>query len=356
MLGWTIVGRSWERALDVAGMRLADIAARVGGTLEGDGTVEIHGVSSIEEPVAGTLTFLADAKHAARVAGLPVAAILLPLDGPPIALPAIRVTNPYLAFVELVEIFHPAAPIVPGIHPTAVIAPTARLGANASIGPYAVVGDGAVLGADCVLHAGVVVYPRATIGARFTAYARVVVREDVRIGDRVTVHAGAVIGSDGFGYLPAASGIRKIPQVGTVVIEDDVEIGANATVDRAALGATTIGRGTKIDNLVMVAHGCQLGPYCLLAGQVGLAGGTTLGTGVMLGGQVGSAGHLKIGDGAKVAAKSGIHNDLDAAGTYGGIPAVEIRQWRRAMSALARLPELLRRMRRLEQRAGLEDD
>ena len=336
-------------------MRLADIAARVGGTLDGDGTVEIHGVSSIEEPIPGTLTFLADAKHAGRVAGLEVAAILLPLDGPAVSLPAVRVTNPYLAFVDLVEVFHPLAPIEPGIHPTAVIAPTARLGANASIGPHAVVGDGVVVGPDCVLHAGVVVYPRATIGARFTAYARAVVREDVRIGDRVTVHAGAVIGSDGFGYLPGTSGIRKIPQVGTVVIEDDVEIGANTTVDRAALGATTIGRGTKIDNLVMVAHGSRIGPYCLLAAQVGLAGGTTLGTGVMLGGQVGSAGHLTIGDGVKVAAQSGIHGDLEAGGTYGGYPAVPMPQWRRAMAAVAKLPTLLRRVRRLERRSGIDE-
>jgi UDP-3-O-[3-hydroxymyristoyl] glucosamine N-acyltransferase len=336
-------------------MRLADIAARVGGTLEGDGTVEIHGLSSIEDPIPGTLTFLADAKHAARLAGLPVAAILLPFDGPAVSMPAVRVTNPYLAFVEMVEAFHPPAAIEPGIHPTAVVSPTARLGANASIGAYAVVGEDVVVGPDCVLHAGVVLYPRVRIGARFTAYARAIVREDVRIGDRVTVHAGAVVGSDGFGYLPGPSGIRKIPQVGTVVIEDDVEIGANATIDRAALGATTIGRGTKIDNLVMVAHGCRIGPHCLLAAQTGLAGGTIVGTGVMMGGQVGSAGHLSVGDGVKVAAKTGIHNDLDAGGTYGGYPAVEIRQWRRATAALLKLPELLRRVRRLERRTGASD-
>jgi len=204
-----------------------------------------------------------------------------------------------------------------------------------------------------------VLYPGVTIGNAFTAYARAVVREGVRIGNRVTLHAGAVIGSDGFGYLPGPAGIRKIPQIGTVVLEDDVEIGANTTVDRAALGATVIGRGTKIDNLVMVAHGCRVGPSCLLAAQVGLAGGTTLGTGVMLGGQVGSAGHLTVGDGAKVAAKSGIHNDLEAGGTYGGIPAIDVRQWRRGMTALRRLPELLRRVRRLERGAGIdggEDD
>lgn len=333
-------------------MRLADVAARVGGALEGDGTVEILGVSSIEEPVAGTLTFLADPKHAGRIDGLPVAAILLPLGGPAVAIPAVRVEDPYLAFVDIVDVFHPPVVPQPGVHPTAVVAPTARLGADPSIGPHVVVGERVVIGDACVLHAGVVLYQDVTIGARFTAYARAIVREGVRIGDRVTLHAGAIVGSDGFGYLPSTTGIRKIPQIGTVILEDDVEVGANATVDRAALGATVIGRGTKIDNLVIVAHGCRVGPYSLLAAQVGLGGGTTLGAGVMLGGQVGSAGHLTVGDGVKVAAKSGIHGDLAANGTYGGIPAIDIRQWRRGMTALRRLPELLRRVRRLERQAG----
>jgi UDP-3-O-[3-hydroxymyristoyl] glucosamine N-acyltransferase len=279
-----------------------------------------------------------------------VAAILLGPDAGAVALPAVRVPDPHRAFVDVVELFHspPAPP--PGIHASAVIASSARLGRDASIGAHAVIGEDVVIGDGCVLGPGVVVYAGVRAGQRFVAHARVVVREGVRIGDRVTLHAGAVIGSDGFGYLPGPDGIRKIPQVGTVVLEDDVEIGANATVDRAALGETRIGRGTKIDNLVMVAHGCQVGPFCLLAAQVGLAGGTVLGGGVMLGGQVGSAGHLTVGAGAKVAAKSGIHNDLTPQGTYGGIPAIDIRDWRRAVRSFAKLPELARRLRRLEQR------
>lgn len=337
-------------------MRLAEIAQLVGGTVDGDGTVEIAGVSSIEEPASGTITFLADPKYAARLAGLPVAAIILAPDAPGVHIPSIRVADPHGAFVTLVEHLHPAERPRPGVHATAVVSTSATLGRDVSVGPHAVVGDDVVVGDGGVLHAGVVLYPRVRIGDRFTAHARVVVREDVRIGNRVTIHAGAIVGSDGFGYLPGAAGIRKIPQVGTVIIDDDVEIGANATVDRAALGATTIGRGTKIDNLVMVAHGCRIGPYCLLAAQTGLSGGTTLGTGVMLGGQVGSAGHLHIGDGARVAAQSGISNDLEAGGTYGGYPAVEIRQWRRYSAALLRLGALLRRVRRLERRAGLGDD
>jgi len=179
------------------------------------------------------------------------------------------------------------------------------------------------------------------------------VREGVTIGDRVTLHAGVVLGTDGFGFLPLPDGNRKIPHVGTVVIEDDVEIGANTTIDRAALGATVVGRGSKLDNLVMVGHGCRIGPGCLLAGQVGLAGSTVLGARVMLGGQVGSAGHLAIGDAAQVAAQSGIHRDIPPGARHGGYPAVEVSVWRRVTAALPRLPELFRRVRRLEQRLGV---
>jgi len=202
----------------------------------------------------------------------------------------------------------------------------------------------------------VVIYPRVRIGDGFTAHAGVVVREDVRIGDRVTLHAGAVIGSDGFGYVPQEGGHRKIPQVGTVVLEDDVEIGANTTVDRAALGATVVGRGTKIDNLVMVGHGSRIGPHCLLAAQVGLAGGTRLGAHVMLGGQAGLAGHLTVGDRARVAARSGVHGDVPAGAAYGGYPATEVHRWRRAAVGFFRLPEVLRRLRRVEQALGLPGD
>jgi UDP-3-O-[3-hydroxymyristoyl] glucosamine N-acyltransferase len=198
-----------------------------------------------------------------------------------------------------------------------------------------------------------VIYPRVRIGDGFTAHAGAVVREDVRIGDRVTLHAGAVIGSDGFGYVPQEGGHRKIPQVGTVVLEDDVEIGANTTVDRAALGATVVGRGTKIDDLVMVGHGSRIGPHCLVAAQVGLAGGTRLGAHVMLGGQVGLAGHLTVGDRARVAARSGVHGDVPAGAAYGGYPATDVQRWKRAAVALFRLPEVLRRLRRVERAVGL---
>jgi UDP-3-O-[3-hydroxymyristoyl] glucosamine N-acyltransferase len=213
-----------------------------------------------------------------------------------------------------------------------------------------------VLGDDCVLHAGVTVYPRVRVGRGFTAFARAVVREDVRIGDRVTIHAGAVIGSDGFGYLPAPDGIRKIPQVGTVVIEDDVEIGANATIDRAALGATTIGRGTKIDNLVMVAHGVVIGPHGLLAAQAGVSGSTRIGSHVTMAGQSGSAGHLRMGDRVVIAAKTAVFADVPDGAFVAGIPAVDHRAWKRSVALVKTLPELRSKLRALEQRlAALEN-
>lgn len=335
-------------------MRLADIARVLGAEVEGDGTIEITGVAALEDAAPGTISFLADRRLEGHLATTRASALVLPPTAPPVAVPVIRAPHPYLAFVRVIELFHPAERPPAGVHPTAVVDPTAEIGPGATIGPHAVVGAGARLGRHAVLHARVTVYPGARIGDDFTAHAGAIVREGVTIGDRVTLHAGAVVGSDGFGYVPTPTGARKIPQIGSVTIEDDVEVGANSTIDRAALGTTRIGRGTKIDNLVMIAHGCQIGPSCLLAAQTGLAGGTRLGTGVMLGGQVGSAGHLTIGDGAQVAAQSGIHADIPAGTVWGGYPAMDARLWRRVTSAVMRLPELLRRVRRLERAVGTE--
>jgi UDP-3-O-[3-hydroxymyristoyl] glucosamine N-acyltransferase len=330
-------------------MTLGEVARLVGGELRGDAAAVIERVAGLEDAGPGSLTFFADKRHAGLLAQTRATAVLVPPDAPPVSTATIVVPHPYVAFVQIVEALHPPRRPGAAVHPTAVVAASASLGPGAFIGPWVVIGERVRIGRDAVLHAGVVVYDDVVIGERFTAHARAVVREGARLGDRVVLHAGAVVGSDGFGYLPLPDGPRAIPQIGGVVLEDDVEIGANATVDRAALGDTVIGRGTKIDNLVMVAHGCQVGPGSLLAAQVGLAGGTVLGRGVMLGGQVGSAGHLTIGDGARVAAKSGISSDLAAGGTYGGIPAVDIRAWRRMTSGWLRLGELLRRVRRLEQ-------
>jgi UDP-3-O-[3-hydroxymyristoyl] glucosamine N-acyltransferase len=335
-------------------MTLGEVARLVGGELRGDPNVVIERVAALEDAEPGSLTFYADKRHVARLASLRATAVLVDGSAPAIACATIVVPHPYVAFVQVVAALHPPRRPAAGIHPTAVIASTAELGPGAAIGPWVVIGERSRIGRNAVLHAGVVVYDEVMIGDDFTAHAHAVIREGCRLGHRVVLHAGAVVGSDGFGYLPLPTGPQAIPQVGGVVLEDDVEIGANTTVDRAALGDTVVGRGTKIDNLVIVAHGCRIGAGSLLAAQVGLAGGTVVGDGVMLGGQVGSAGHLTIGDGARVAAKSGISSDLEAGGTYGGIPAVDIGAWRRMASGWLRLGELLRRVRRLERRLGLE--
>jgi len=338
-------------------MKLGELARALGATLEGGGEdVEITGVAGLEEATSGWLTFLADRRHEALVRSTTASAILLAPGASGAPIPVLRVANPYASFAHALELFHPPRRPPAGIHPTAVIAATAVLGPGASVGPNAVVGDGVRIGRDAVLHPNVTIYPDARIGDDFTAHAGVVVREEVVIGDRVTLHAGAVVGSDGFGFVPQPDAHRKIPQVGTVVLEDDVEIGANATIDRATLGATHVGRGTKIDNLVMIGHGSRLGPHCLLAGQVGLAGSTRLGAHVMMGGQAGASGHLAIGDGVQIAAQTGIHRDIPAGAVYGGYPAMEVRRWRRVTMSIPRLPELFRRLRRLEKTVGLPPD
>ncbi len=204
------------------------------------------------------------------------------------------------------------------------------------------------IGPGATIHPHVTIYAGVRIGRAFVAHAGVVVREDTVIGDRVVLHPGVVLGADGFGFAPTADGAVKIPQTGIVIIEDDVEIGANTTIDRATIGATRIGRGAKLDNLVMVGHNCEVGADAFLAAQVGLAGSTKLGRGVQMGGQAGAAGHLTIGDGVQIVAQSGVPNSVPAGQTVGGYPAVEVTRWRRASAALLRLPELLQRVRRLE--------
>jgi UDP-3-O-[3-hydroxymyristoyl] glucosamine N-acyltransferase len=338
-------------------MRLSEIARALGGELQGDGELEIVDVAALEDAPPGTLTFLADRRLAPRLGTTRAAAVILPRDAPEVALPSVRVGHPYLAFVAAVELLHPRPPRpLPRIDPTAIIAASARLGPGAVIEPHVVVGARARIGRDATLHANVIIYDDVAIGDGFTAHAGVVVREGTRIGDRVVLHPGAVIGSDGFGYLPLPDGNRKIPQIGTVVLEDDVEIGANATIDRGTLAATVVGRGTKIDNQVQVAHGCRIGPECLVAAQVGISGSTTLGERVMVGGQVGFAGHQTIGDRARLAAKSGVHTDVPAGAAYGGYPATDVRVWRRVSAALGKLPGLLRRVRRVERVLGIEEE
>lgn len=330
-------------------MKLAELAQRLQCELHGDGTVEITGVNSIDDAKANEVTFVANKRYLSKLATIKAAAVILSPTDPEVPLPSLRTPNPYLAFAKTLELFSP--PLVPpvGIHPTAVIAPTARIGAQASIGPYAVISDEVVIGDHACIYAHVVIYPNVHIGNHFTAHAGAVVREGTRIGERVILQGGVVLGGDGFGYVPLPSGeAYRIPQTGIVVLEDEVEIGANTTIDRAAVGTTVIRRGAKIDNLVMIGHGCDVGEGALLAAQVGLSGSTKLEAGVRMGGQVGAAGHLTVGKNTQVAAQSGIPHDVPANSVIGGYPATDIHSWRRYSVLLPQLPELARRVRRLE--------
>jgi len=337
-------------------MKLGEIAQRLGCELCGDPGTEIHAMAPIEEAEPGTLTFVANPRYRPYLQSTRASAIIVGLTESEIALPCLRAADPYRAFAQALELFYIPPPLPSGIHPSAVIAPSASIGRDSAIGPFCVIGEEVIIGDDARLDAHVVIYPQARIGSAFRAYAHVVVRERVIIGDRVTLHSGCVIGGDGFGYVIGADGsARKIVQAGTVVIENDVEVGANTTVDRAAVGATVIHRGAKLDNLVMVAHGCSIGEGSALAAQVGLSGSTRVGRFVRMGGQAGTAGHLTIGDGAQVAAQSGVPHDVPAGSVVGGYPAVDIHLWRRMSAASARLPDLLRRVRQIENALALRE-
>jgi len=330
-------------------MTLGEIARALDATVEGDPALEIDDLQPLDEAGPRSLSFVSNQRYAAQLARTRAGAVILGpgVDGPGCAV--LRVPNAYLAFARVLGLFDHPVPPPSGIAPGAHVAPSASIGEGPRIAPGVVIGEGVTIGPRAQLHPGVVIYPETTIGEDFVAHANAVVRERVRIGSRVILGPGVVIGGDGFGFLPMpGGGVFKLPQVGTVEIGDDVEIGANTTVDRATIGTTRLANGVKLDNLVMVAHGCRIGEESLLAGQSGLAGSTIIGRRVQFGGQVGAAGHLEIGDDVRVAAKSGIDNDVARGSVIGGYPEMDIRLWRRIAAAVQRLPELFRRVRRLE--------
>jgi UDP-3-O-[3-hydroxymyristoyl] glucosamine N-acyltransferase len=291
-------------------MKLSELATQLGCELRGDGAIEIRGIRALEEAEPGDLSFLANPRYAPQLASTRASAVICGSAAPDVGVATLRTGEPYLCFARALALFHPPRRLPSGVHPTAVVAASARIGAGAAIGAHVVVGEDVELGPDAQLHPHVVLYAGVRAGRDLVAHAGVVVREDVRIGDRVVLHPGVVLGADGFGFAPSATGAVKIPQTGTVVIEDDVEIGANTTIDRATLGATIVRRGSKLDNLVMVGHNCEIGAHCFVAAQVGLAGSTRLGNGVQMGGQAGVAGHLTIGDGVQVVAQSVIPSSV----------------------------------------------
>jgi UDP-3-O-[3-hydroxymyristoyl] glucosamine N-acyltransferase len=330
---------------------LADLAVRLGCRLDGDGAIEVSRVAGIEDAGPGDLTFLANPKYASRLGTTRASAVIATdeTSGAPCAV--LRTAQPYLAFAAAVGILTPPHRPQPGISPLAAIDPTAEVGPDASVGPFVVIGRGARVGARTVLAAHAVVGAGSVVGADCHIHAHVSIREDVTLGDRVVVQDAAVIGSDGFGFAREADGShRKIPQVGRVVIEDDVEIGAQSAIDRPAVGETRIGAGTKIDNLVQVAHGVRIGRRALLAAQAGIAGSTVLGDDVVMAGQSGATGHVRLGRGAIVGAKSAVTKDVEAGAHVAGIPAGPLPEWREAAVLLRRLPEFRKALSDLEAR------
>jgi UDP-3-O-[3-hydroxymyristoyl] glucosamine N-acyltransferase len=332
-------------------LKLSDLAERLDCRLEGDGDLEVHRVTGIEQAGPGDVTFFANRKYAAALRTTRASAVILDdaADRAPCAM--LRTKNPYLAFARAVGLFGGEWKPAPGIDPHALISATAVVAPDASIGPFAVVEAGARVGARSIVHAHATIARDAEIGEDCVLHARVSIRERVRLGNRVVVQDGAVIGSDGFGFARAADGSHvKIPQVGGVVLEDDVEIGANTTIDRPAVGVTRIGAGSKIDNLVQIAHGVTIGRKVLLAAQVGIAGSTLVEDSVTLAGQVGVAGHLTLGKGMVATAQTGIPNSVEPGALVSGYPAIPNRDWLKASAVFRKLPELRRTIGELERR------
>jgi UDP-3-O-[3-hydroxymyristoyl] glucosamine N-acyltransferase len=328
-------------------MKLAQLAEALRLRIEnGSPDTEISGVAGIEEAGAGQVTFVANPKYAAAAKTTRASAVIVAEDFPSSARTILRSKNPYLAFARAIELFYQAPRYAPGVHATAVIHDTARIGANSHIGPYVVIDRDVKIGASATLLAHVVIYPGASIGDGFFAHAHSVVREHCRIGNNVILQNGVVIGADGFGFAKDDSGQwHKIVQSGPAVLEDNVEVQANACVDRASVGETHIASGAKIDNLVQVGHGSRVGGNTLLCAQAGLAGSTEVGRNVILAGQVGVAGHCKIGDGVIATAQTGIPNDVPAGAVVSGYPAIDNKLWLRCSAAFHRLPELMKAVR-----------
>ncbi len=337
-------------------MRLAVLAEKIGAVVDGDGSLEITGLAPIDEAGPGSLTFVANPRYAKHLLTTAASAVIVAEDVEVGNLTALRAPEPYAAFVAALAIFDARPRPVAGIHPTAVVADSASVGEGAYVGPYAVIGDDTVIGRDARIYPHVVIYPQVTIGDRFVAHAGAVVRECVRLGDDVRLQPGCVLGGDGFGFLPVGDVPPAIPQIGGVEVGDGVDIGANTTVDRAAIGDTRLAKGVKLDNLVMVAHGCRIGEASLLAGQVGMAGSTVIGRRVQAGGQAGFSGHQVIGDDVRLGARAVPVGDVAEGRTVAGYPAVEAGLWRRCVAALERLPDLLKRVRALERRLDGDGD
>ena len=332
-------------------MKLSEIAELVGGRLLGDADPVISGAAGLDDATASDLTFVIRRDLLPRLSSSAAGAVLI-APGMSTDKPAIEIDDPYAGFALFLRRFE--APIErlfpPGAHPSAVIDPSARLGRDVRVGPFCVLGPGVKVGDGCRLGAHVVLDADVSLGEDCRLYSGISVREGCRLGDRVVLHSGVRIGTDGFGFLPGPRGLSKIPQVGIAVLEDDVEIGSNSCIDRATVGRTVVGRGTKLDNMVQVGHNVRIGAHCVISGHTGIAGSCTIGNGVAIGGFVGIGDHLTVGDGARIGGKSGITRDVPAGATVFGTPAIDIKESFRLFAALRKLPELLRRVSLLEKK------
>jgi UDP-3-O-[3-hydroxymyristoyl] glucosamine N-acyltransferase len=328
-------------------MKLSKIVAALDVRLEnGSPETEICGLNGIEQAGPGELTFVSNPKYAGAARTTKAAAVIVAEDFPAIPVAMLRAKDPYLTFARALELFHPPMKYAAGVHPTAVVDPTAKIGKGAHVGPYVVIGEQVEIGPKAVLLAHVVIYRGAKIGENFFAHAHAVVRENVRIGNNVLLQNGVVIGADGFGFAKTAEGRwHKIAQPAPVVIGDDVEVQANSCIDRASVGETRIGRGVKVDNLVQVGHGALVGEDALLCAQVGLGGSTEIGKRVILTGQVGVVGHCKVGDTTIVTPQSGVAHDIGEGELVSGSPAVDHKAWLKYSAILPKLPELVRALR-----------
>jgi UDP-3-O-[3-hydroxymyristoyl] glucosamine N-acyltransferase len=326
-----------------------ELARLLGCPFEGDGTKVITGVASLETAEAGDLVFLAAPKFRRLLEASKAEAAIIPPAEPFRRIPVIVSENPQLTFIKAVELFFQPYLPQPGIHPTAAVSPSARIGKDVAVGALSVIGDDAEIGDATVIFPLVSVYPRVRIGENCVIHSHVSIREDVRIGSRVILHCGVVVGSDGFGYIKIEDGShKKIPQRGTVILEDDVEVGANSAIDRAALGQTIVRRGAKIDNLVQVAHNVEIGENSILAGQVGIAGSSRIGKNTVLAGQVGVADHLSIGDNVIAVAQTGIARDVPDGAMVAGTPELDVRDWRRVSVLLPQLSAMVKDLKKLK--------
>ncbi len=327
---------------------LKDLAELVQGTLVGDGDIEIRRVAPITEAAEGEITFIANPKYLAKLKNTRASAVILPTAVDEGRFAQIVCPNPYLAFAKILTFLQVKKPAAQGVMEGARVAASANIGEDVTIHPGCVVGEGVAIGKGTILYPGVVVYDDVTLGEDCVIHAQVSIREGSRIGNRVIVQPSAVIGSDGFGYAPDGRQYFKIPQVGIVVLEDDVEIGAGSCIDRAAMGQTLIRRGTKIDNLVQVGHNTVVGEDTIIVSQVGISGSTTIGDHCTFGGQSAAAGHLKIGDNVTIAGRGGVTKDVASGQILSGLPLMPHKEWLKASMSFGKLPEMRKEISRLK--------